>query len=89
MEHTWHESKWHLYEIENHFAFLQGETDECTGIYGSYFMNVISRGIINLHCPQQSVAVLKEIYICVEIPQRQQVNKLLHLQEQRENLILS
>lgn len=34
------------------------------------------------------MAVLKEIYIYVEIPQRQ-VNKLLHLQEQRENLILS
>lgn len=27
MEHPWYESKCHLYETENHFAFLQGETD--------------------------------------------------------------
>ncbi len=45
-------------------AFLQGETDKCTGIYGSYFMNTICRGIINLHCPQQLMAALKEIYMC-------------------------
>lgn len=64
MEHPQHESKWHLYEIESHFAFLQAETDKCTGIYGSYFMNTISRGIINLHWPQQPMAALKEIYLC-------------------------
>lgn len=66
MEYPWHESKWHLYEIEKHFAFLQWKTDEYTGIYSSYFMNTMSRGIINLDCPQQPMAVLEEIYLCAK-----------------------
>ncbi len=60
MEHPQHESKLHLYEMEKHFAFLQGKTDKCTEIYGSYFMNTTYR-VIYLHSLQQPVAVFKDI----------------------------